>query len=153
MDIRVFAKYKFYIGISIIFTVAIVFFVSLGIINNLSVRQVYTDDTKDQIVQESNSTVASITTEYPTSAPIPKRNIDEAINFLNMLDSSDDETFDIYKYAQTKPTVTTNKKMAVHDEQLLQKYNRIRITSEYKDIESKYNRLIAECINCPPLIY
>lgn len=149
MDLKMFAKYKFYIGISIIFAVVVAIFVTLGIINNLSVKQSYINTKIDQLDQKPDSTIASIETESQASAPIPERNIDEAMNFLDMLDISDYVPLDIY--AQNISANVNNKKSVVRDEQLLQKYHRIRITPEYKDIESKYNRLMAELYKLPSL--
>jgi hypothetical protein len=149
MDIKMYARYKFYIGVSIIFVVVVVIFATLGIINNLSTRQSYTNIKVDQLAQKSDSTIASIATESQASAPIPGRNIDEAMNFLDMLDVSDYAPLDIY--AQNTSANVTNKKSVVHDEQLLQKYHSVRITPEYKDIESKYNRLMAELYKLPSL--
>ena len=122
MDIKMFARYKFYIGVSIICVVVVMIFATLGIINNLSIRQSYTNIKVDQLAQKPNSATTGITTESQASAPIPGRNIDEAMNFLDMLDVSDYAPLDIY--AQNTSANVANKKSVVHNEQLLQKYHK-----------------------------
>jgi len=139
MDIKFLTKFRLYIGIAIVLISITLVFAVLGVINNFSIKQ--SDNiVEKQLSQKSHSKVAVNTIGSQESTPIPERNINEAVNFLDMLGDFDDLSFNAKSSSQN----TTSKTITSREEQLLQKYYRVKETPDYKAIEKRYNQLIDE---------
>lgn len=141
MNIRFLRKFRLYIGLAVILIASALVFTILGVVNNFSMRQPINSFEKQFLQKLGPKTAVSSISSQESVATLEK-NINEAEDFLNMFGDFDDWTLGTQTKSQSQNI--TSKANANREEQLLQKYYRIKETPDYKAIERRYNQLIEE---------
>ncbi len=141
MDITLLKRFRFYIGLAIILIASVVVFAILGIVNNFPIIHPV-NVVEKQSLQRSSSKITDSLMASQETALIPERSINEAVNFLDMLGSFDDLVQ--VNQAKSQTQNVASKAITSREDQLLQKYYRVKETPDYKAIERRYNQLVEE---------